>query len=393
MSTFSHVDDADKPLVFLVTEKRERDVLGQIVVPLSNVDDVRPTEPLRVPLQPGPRCPHLATSAGELLYSVWMTTEDTSAATSLTSSLSRLRQRLNPSPRPSNAARWNDLKSRRRHSIDTLLDLHPGATSAHLCQPISFDVDTGSPPTTTESFIPIASPDGYVKRSSLPPVFEQYFPRPQITELCPCEGPAAGGTVVTVRGRDLGLSRDDVVGLSVCGSDVLDSLRYISSQRLVCTTAAWKPCVGRVTVETASGGRVSSATQFTFTAAGSEPRRTPRLSVHHNRYKSKAPAKSQWRRFSLSALENIDQPQQADVLRRLESHEVAADVATSSERRSSATENQPTNDVTRPPGNLPQTEDDEPWKLYDEEVRVLLCRFSFASTIGSVRKCECVQLT
>jgi len=377
MSISSHVDDADQPLVFLVTEKRERDVVGQIVVPLFNIDDTRSTEPLRVPLQPGPRCPQLVTSPGELLYSVWTTTEESGATLRTSSSLSRLRQRLNNSPSPSsNASRWNEMKSRRRHSMDVLLDLHSGA-SPHLCQPISFDTDS-SPISTiagADNFIPITSPDGYVKRSSLPTVFEQYFARPQILEVCPCEGPTAGGTVVTVRGRDLGLSRDDVVGLMICGSDVLDSLRYISSQRLVCTTAAWKPCVGCVTVETSSGGRVSSSTQFTFTAdtGSSQPRPQPRLSAPQLGYRIQTPSKSQWRRFSLSALEDVERPHQTqlsdDVIRcPHDRHQAPADLTTSS----SVTENHPalttSGDITRPPTQLPQIKNDKPWKHNDEEV-------------------------
>ena len=52
----SRVDSTDHPLVLSLTEKHDRDVLGQIVVPLSAVDDC-PADPLRVPLQPAARGP------------------------------------------------------------------------------------------------------------------------------------------------------------------------------------------------------------------------------------------------------------------------------------------------------------------------------------------------
>ena len=374
----------DQPLVLLVTEKRERDVLGQIVVPLSNVDDddSRSSEPLRVPLQPGLRCPDLMTSPGELVYNVWITTRDLdttpenrSLTSRTTASLNRLRRKLNSSPTMSSSTRWNDFKTNRRHSIDTFLDLHSDS-SPDYCH-MSFDEDS-SPTTNEEGFMPISSSDGYIKRSSLPTVFEYYFPRPQILEVCPSEGPTTGGTVVTVRGRGLGLNRDDVVGLFICGSDVLDSVQYISSERLVCTTVAWRPCVGCVTVETGSGGRACSTAQFTFTARSEPP--MSRLYPSPVQPTSELPmTKKGRRRFSLDALENVtssnlfdDKPQRSldrNVHRRQNSHEVAT---SSSELCPPVVAIHPvrTSDVddTRTAKILPQTEDHSHRKLYSEKV-------------------------
>ena len=385
--------------MLLVTEKRERDVLGQIVVPLSNVDDSCPTEPLRVPLQPGLRCPDLHSSPGELIYSVWITTRDLSAASedrSLTSrttaSLGRLRRKLNNSPIISSASRWNDFKTNRRHSVDALLVLHSGVNPdlAH----ISFE-DDSCPTTAGEDLVPIPSPDGYIKRSSLPTVSEYYFPRPQILEVCPCQGPTSGGTVVTVRGRNLGLSRDDVVGLFICGSDVVDSVRYISSERLVCTTVAWRPCVGSITVETASGGRASSAAQFTFTA-GSEP---PVSRVSALQISSEMPStRSRWRTFSLSALENIETPKKTvikDLLQRQKSHEAASSAETtarSERRRSSLADIQSVNlsrDVTRQPRKLPQIENILSRRINDDKVDF----YYFRSLLCCVRRCKYIELS
>lgn len=377
------MDSVDQPLVLMVTEKRERDVLGQIVVPLASVDDCRSAEPLRVPLQPGLRYPHpLTSSPGELVYNLWITTENASAtpeSRSLTSKIATaklsklaLRRKLNASP-ISSASRWNDFKTSRRHSTDALLDL----TSVGFHSASSPDLvfyDDRSPTTPTGDFVPVPSSDGYIKRSSLPSAQEYYFSRPQILEVWPSEGPTTGGTVLTVRGRDLGVSRDDVIALLICGSDVLESVQYISSERMVCATAAWKPCVGCVTVETASGGRASSAAQFTFIAGGGSEPPTPRAVSSP----SDSPmANNQRRRFSLSELENIESFSSSldrntkpwsrtagkNVFRRRKREDLAATrfVVDAQRRRSS-------DDVTSPPSKLSQIEEDSCWKFDDEKV-------------------------
>ena len=82
--------------------------------------------------------------------------------------------------------------------------------------------------------------------------------------MSPREGPSEGGTRLTIRGSCLGRTKVDVVGLYVCGSNVLSSLEFVSSSKLVCTTKCHKPCTGTVVVETQSGGRGVSLVQFTF---------------------------------------------------------------------------------------------------------------------------------
>lgn len=88
--------------------------------------------------------------------------------------------------------------------------------------------------------------------------------KPEVTGISPNEGPVEGGTKVTIRGTNLGLSKQDVVGLFVCGANVLGSLEFVSSSRLTCITKPWKPCIGNVTVETQSGGKGTSLVQFAF---------------------------------------------------------------------------------------------------------------------------------
>jgi len=75
----------------------------------------------------------------------------------------------------------------------------------------------------------------------------------QVTGVSPKEGSVEGGTRLTIRGSNLGRNKEDVIGLYVCGSNVLSSLEYISASKLVCTTKPHKQCVGNVTVETQVG--------------------------------------------------------------------------------------------------------------------------------------------
>ncbi|ELT92481.1 hypothetical protein CAPTEDRAFT_91123, partial [Capitella teleta] len=85
---------------------------------------------------------------------------------------------------------------------------------------------------------------------------------PEINGVSPRESTVDGGTKVTIRGENLGLKKEDVVGLYICGSNCLGSLEYISSHKLVVTTKAWKACTGNIVIETQSGGKAVSLVEF-----------------------------------------------------------------------------------------------------------------------------------
>ena len=63
------MDDVTLPLTFLVTEKNERDILGQVTVPLSDLTSFCTNRPQRKPLQPHKKCPH---AVGELVFEAWV---------------------------------------------------------------------------------------------------------------------------------------------------------------------------------------------------------------------------------------------------------------------------------------------------------------------------------
>jgi len=52
-----------------VTEKNERDILGQVIVPLTDLTSLRCSQPVRRPLQPHKKCPVVA---GDLVFEAWI---------------------------------------------------------------------------------------------------------------------------------------------------------------------------------------------------------------------------------------------------------------------------------------------------------------------------------
>jgi len=93
--------------------------------------------------------------------------------------------------------------------------------------------------------------------------------------VSPREGPASGGTRLVIRGSCLGRDQSDVVGLFICGSNVLSSLQFVSSSKLVCTTKPHRAGTGSVTVETQTGGRGTSLVTFTFVEHNAAPTPQP----------------------------------------------------------------------------------------------------------------------
>lgn len=86
---------------------------------------------------------------------------------------------------------------------------------------------------------------------------------PEITGLSPKSGPTSGGTRITVRGCNLGKSKEDICSISISGCDLLPTLEYHSPAKLVVVTKPWVGS-GPVVLETTSGGRGTSTLIFTF---------------------------------------------------------------------------------------------------------------------------------
>ena len=105
---YSPVEDPRLPLVFKVTEKNEKDVLGQVTIPLNDLGNFRTNQPKMVALQPHKKCP---TPEGELKLEVWISgttmsdleavEEEPTKKHSITSGLQKLKGKIIPSPRVS----------------------------------------------------------------------------------------------------------------------------------------------------------------------------------------------------------------------------------------------------------------------------------------------------
>ncbi|XP_022329373.2 uncharacterized protein LOC111128182 isoform X2 [Crassostrea virginica] len=77
---------------------------------------------------------------------------------------------------------------------------------------------------------------------------------PMITSVTPSCGLIEGGTKVTIEGKYLGLSKADIMELTICECDCVESVIWESSNRIHCTTKPSLPGIGDVVIETESGG-------------------------------------------------------------------------------------------------------------------------------------------
>ncbi|ESO11620.1 hypothetical protein HELRODRAFT_137959, partial [Helobdella robusta] len=85
---------------------------------------------------------------------------------------------------------------------------------------------------------------------------------PDISGISPNTGMIIGGTKIIIRGKNLGERKEDIIGLFVCGSNILSSLEYVSSSKILCTTKPWRVGEGVITIETQTGGKSNSTLTF-----------------------------------------------------------------------------------------------------------------------------------
>jgi hypothetical protein len=98
---------------------------------------------------------------------------------------------------------------------------------------------------------------GQVIRQS---TWDKRFPLPEITSVSPASGPAAGGTALTITGKEFTPSTTVKVGSSSATSVVV-----VSPTKLTCVTPSGS--AGAVSVEvTTAAGTATKAAAFTYTA-------------------------------------------------------------------------------------------------------------------------------
>ena len=84
-------------------------------------------------------------------------------------------------------------------------------------------------------------------------------PAPKVTGLSPNEGPP--GTKVTLRGENLGVSYDDLIGLTICGVDCLMYSEWKSPSKILSRSGRCRG-LGDIIVTTRSGGKGTCTVQF-----------------------------------------------------------------------------------------------------------------------------------
>eukprot|EP01134_Creolimax_fragrantissima_P004259 CFRG4259T1 len=103
--------------------------------------------------------------------------------------------------------------------------------------------------------------------------------RPEIVGLSPSFASSVGGSKVTVRGQNLGIDADDLIGVTICGIDHLHKTQWISPYKLQITTHniqmndfpnsergadGLRILSGPVLVSTASAGQSHASLSFKF---------------------------------------------------------------------------------------------------------------------------------
>lgn len=84
---------------------------------------------------------------------------------------------------------------------------------------------------------------------------------PKVTGLSPKEGPP--GTKITIRGENLGISQQDLIGLTICGADCLMYAEWKSPSKIIARCGAASAGIrGEVTVITRSSGKGTCTVQF-----------------------------------------------------------------------------------------------------------------------------------
>lgn len=92
-----------------MTEKQEKDVLGQVTIALSDLSHSRTNRPLKVPLRPHKKCPN---PEGEILMEAWISattlgpppmisvtsTEGETSKNAVTAGLKKIKDKMSHSP-------------------------------------------------------------------------------------------------------------------------------------------------------------------------------------------------------------------------------------------------------------------------------------------------------
>jgi hypothetical protein len=264
------------PLVFTVFDKE--DILGTVTVPMAQIPSAAHRRRWM------PLANKNAPSNGDLCLDCWVvsfrksTNTWTSAFKSsfLPSSMAKERSKRRESIEMASVSLKGSHSQENLYTDTTMKTLKPTSgtnlyrtDSGQITRPLP----PGPPPLIdgNDSIKPSSMNDKKQKfafsfRPLLTPTLGQIMSGcgpPEITVVTPKHGPASGGTKVTIRGANLGTAKEDILSLSVNGSDVRSSLEWHSPAKITCKTKPWGGS-GPVSIVTKSGGRGTSIVQFTY---------------------------------------------------------------------------------------------------------------------------------
>lgn len=238
---------------FVVTEKE--DVIGQINIPVTSLQGP-PGKQIKAPLQPHKKCPN---PKGELIYQCFVSKFRPSlfpnASTpkrSVPNVYDKYRNGMTASPimRQKQEKRKSALQTLNKKFSKSIHDLFSFARS---------------PPQEEESDRNNSNSQTPFRSSSIGRGLNTVGRLPVIFTISPNEGTINGGTRVTIEGKNLGLSKADILELLICEVDHADFVEFESSSKIHVTRI--KPStVGRgdIILETESGGIGTLKNGFTY---------------------------------------------------------------------------------------------------------------------------------
>ena len=87
---------------------------------------------------------------------------------------------------------------------------------------------------------------------------------PDVASIIPNLASVCGNTPLCIEGKNLGLSKFDIIEFTLCGSDLVDTIEFESESRIYVTTKQNTPAMGDLWIETISGGQNVFKNMFTF---------------------------------------------------------------------------------------------------------------------------------
>lgn len=263
---------------FIVTEKD--DVLGQICIPVTSLKAFK-GQAKRMPLQPHKKCP---TPTGELIYQCYVSKyravgdhlpiirgmSQSPDYVQPKSAFQRLRKRIaspvthrrargdfKNEPKPGSLSSFNKKFSR---SIQDLFSFSKFSAGE------SINIDDNESINSKKSN---SKKDKNKRKFSLSFLsvsndLDRAGDAPEITRCVPNSGPIDHPTRLTIEGHNLGVGKSDILSLKVAGCDCTDTLEFVSSSLIHCTTHFWKVGKGAVIIDTVSGGIGTLHSAFSF---------------------------------------------------------------------------------------------------------------------------------